>query len=241
VWTPDPKDARAIAAASRVEHVSNTLQELIGSVDAVLLARDDAENHRRFAEPALLAGLPVFVDKPLATSKADAAALLALERYEGQVFSCSSLRYAAELTVGEDDRTAIGEVRLVEAITPKRWETYAVHAIEPIVAAFASEWGSTWRIRAQAIHRVGDLRRLSVELENDALVSITATGRASAPIGFRIHGEAGTREYRFSDSFTAFRASLAAFVEGVHARSPRIPREQTMQVVDCIERGLSSA
>lgn len=238
VWTQDRELSRSIAAASLIANVASAPEDMIGAVDAVLLARDDAENHLRFAAPFLAAGLPLFVDKPLAVRLRDAERLLSLQRYEGQLFSCSALRYAPELQVSADERRKLGRVRLVEATTPKRWETYAAHVLEPIVAAFAAEWGLPFRLRARRVERAGYLHRSTFVLEGNILVSVTSTGAVCAPIGFRLHGETGFQEHVFADSFGAFRAALEAFVSGVRNGQPPIPRAETRQVVSCIEWGL---
>ena len=68
VWTEDINLSKHIAKAANVLHVAEELTDMIGAVDAVLLARDDAENHATFALPFLNAGIPIYIDKPLAYS-----------------------------------------------------------------------------------------------------------------------------------------------------------------------------
>ena len=58
IWTQDISQSKHIAKASFIENVCSSLNELEESVDAVLLARDDAENHLKFAKQFLIAGKP---------------------------------------------------------------------------------------------------------------------------------------------------------------------------------------
>lgn len=241
VWTQDRDLSEHIAQATLIQHVVNTPDEMIGHVDAVLLARDDAENHLRLAEPFLTGGLPIFVDKPLALRLSDADKLLAMQKYEGQLFSCSALRYGAEFQVDAQERAEIGDVRLVEATTPKGWATYAVHVIEPILANFGREWGFPLPTRSRMVLHARDMTRLTVALDGDVVLSVTTTGSAAAPIGFRIHGSKGVREHVFNDSFSAFRAALAAFIQGISTGEVPISRAETRQVISCIEWGLPGA
>ena len=81
-----------VAAASRIAHVVDRLEDMATEVDAILLARDDAETHAAFAAPFLDAGLPIYIDKPLALSIAEAEAMYAREKHEGQIFTCSRAR-----------------------------------------------------------------------------------------------------------------------------------------------------
>ena len=48
IWTQNSELSARIAKASCIEHISSTIVELESRVDAVLLARDDAENHLHF-------------------------------------------------------------------------------------------------------------------------------------------------------------------------------------------------
>ena len=97
IYTQDEDVSNHIAKASKIGKVCSSIEELISSVDAVLLARDDAENRLEFALPIIESGLPVFIDKPFALSKAEADLMLEKQHQETQIFTCSSLRYAREL------------------------------------------------------------------------------------------------------------------------------------------------
>ncbi|MEN8251827.1 MAG: Gfo/Idh/MocA family oxidoreductase, partial [Bacteroidota bacterium] len=71
VWTQDKNLSTHIAKASGIRNVVDSMEDMIGEVDAVLLARDDPENHVKMARPFLDADIPVFIDKPLAITKED--------------------------------------------------------------------------------------------------------------------------------------------------------------------------
>lgn len=240
VYTQDVEVSRSIAAASRIPNIVERPEDLIGAVDAVLLARDDAENHRKFASPFLAAGLPIYIDKPFALSQRDAEELWSLERHEGQIFTCSALRYSPELEIGPEERARIGRVRFIDATVPKKWQTYAVHLLEPIIASFAADWGIPLRVRQRDVAVAGEMRRLTFVLEDDIIVSVTTTGAVSAPLGFRLHGERGMQEHVFRDSFVAFRAALEAFVTGIRTGERPIPRSETQQIVACLEWGMQT-
>ena len=74
---------------------------------------------------------PFFIDKPLALSVPEANEILSFQQYEGQLFSCSSLRYAEEFLPSDEMAKSIGTLKFIEGIVPKFWNTYAVHIIEP--------------------------------------------------------------------------------------------------------------
>ena len=93
----------------------DSIAELVGNVDAVMLESVDGRQHaEQFAQLAL-AGKPVFVDKPLACSAADARKIAELAGAHGTaVMSCSAVRYAA----GISELRGCGEVFSCEAFGP---------------------------------------------------------------------------------------------------------------------------
>jgi predicted dehydrogenase len=233
VWTQDSAVSRHVAQATYIEHVVDRFTDLSGQVDAVLLARDDAETHVEFARPFLETGLPVYVDKPLALSVAEARELIAMQRFPGQLFSCSALRYAPELRLTDAQREQIGEIRCVQGTVPKDWDKYAVHVIEPLLCLLP-ERGSV--VRSQCWHQA-DRRTLHVEFSGGVEAQISTFGEAGAPLGLRVIGSRGWCELLFSDTFRAFKGALRDFVQGVAARDVRIEPAFMLEVAGLIETG----
>ena len=231
VWTQDRTLSESIARAALIEQVVDEPGAMLGQVDGVLLARDDAESHSHFAGPFLEAGLPVYIDKPLATSVAAAEALLALARRPAQVFSCSALRYAVELAMTDDLAEQIGTLEEVEARAPKAWATYAAHAIEPVIA-----WLPHDAVAPLEVAREGTLTAVCA-LIGRVRARFVTTGVADGEVAIDARGSRGAVRLVFEDSFSAFRAALAAFLEQVHTGVEQIPRDQTLAVVRLIEAG----
>src|SRR3989339_1535457 len=71
VWTQDHKISEHIAKASLIDNVVDQLEDMIGRVDAILLTRDDPENHVKMAKPFIDASIPIFIDKPLSITAED--------------------------------------------------------------------------------------------------------------------------------------------------------------------------
>lgn len=86
--------------------------DVVAASDAILVTHREGGRHRALAEPGLLAGLPTFVDKPLATRHADALALLELAGEHGTtVGSCSVLRLLPQVLEAAGPRPACVTVR----------------------------------------------------------------------------------------------------------------------------------
>jgi virulence factor len=118
------------------------IEDLVGRVDAVLIETQDGCDHLAQVLPFIEAGLPTFVDKPLATTTADARRMLEAAQKRGVAFgSASALRYALELQDVHLRGDALGAVLGVDAYSPALVHPrnpglfhYGVHGVEPLFA-----------------------------------------------------------------------------------------------------------
>lgn len=234
IWTQDKEVSDHIAKSSNIETVLINLPDMVSEVDAVLLARDDAETHLRLAEPFLKAGIPIYIDKPLATLRSEAESIYSLEKYEGQIFTCSALRFANEFILNENDWKSIGKLRSIEAHVSGPWNTYAIHIIEPVLNIL----GDGYVLHSAEAKHNGNQVELSVEWDNQARGKFTADPDSNHPISIRIFGELGEKKMVFNDSFGAFRSALLEFVAICKNRKDNHSKDITLRCVDLIEQGL---
>lgn len=233
IWTQDRVQSAHIASASLIPQVVDAPAEMLGQVDGVLLARDDAENHPGFALPFLQAGLPVYIDKPLALSTAAAEKILSEERYAGQIFTGSAVVWAKEMMLDVEAAARIGNVRHVIGVTPKYWDTYAVHVIEPALQVLGLEGPPS---ETEATHQ-NDRTMLNAKWASGQTAQFVALGNLAGPIGLTVFGEAGHSILTFTDSFTAFRTALQKFCLGVRNKQRMFNLPRTLAVTEIIERG----
>ena len=232
IWTQDLELSKHIAQSSNIENVVVNLEEMIGKVDAVLLARDDAKNHYEMALPFLEAGLPIFIDKPLALSEKAVAKFFSAQKYEDQIFTCSTMRYAEELMLSAEEKKEIGKIVHVEASVPKHWKTYAVHLIEPIVA-HNPERGQLLNVFPfikNGIHMA------IIEWEKMSAY-IKVTGTIPTPVKFEYFGEKANIVKNFSDAFSCFKGALKTFVEVINKENPNIEKGETLEIIKILEQG----
>lgn len=236
VWTQDRALSEQIAEAALIPEVVEDPSGLLGRVDAVLLARDDAETHLDLALPILEAGLPVFVDKPLAYCVAEAEQLFAAERYPGQLFTCSSLRFDKGLRLSGTQAVRVGTPRRIEGTIPKSWSKYAIHVIEPSLQILG--WPGE---PAEALtRRTGRATRLEADFPTGEALVVTTFGVEEGPLRLLVTGDDGVVELEVESTFRAFKESLAQFARAVRSRSRLIPREQTLACINLVELGMSA-
>jgi predicted dehydrogenase len=232
VWTQDLASSRHIARAARIPKVARDFRDMLGEVDALLLARDDAEHHLAFAEIFLEAGIPVYLDKPPALSVAALDELFGRAKQPAQIFSCSALRFANELRLSADEARAIGPLKYIAGVTPKSWERYAAHVIDPILSFV----GPGHVTSARPVVDRGAVT-LSVDWSSGLQGEICATGLASGKISLTYQGESGSLEKVFADPFLAFRAALQSFVQGAQQSKSDTPYAHLKSMVELIEMG----
>jgi len=141
------------ASAGRIDKFTAELQdkykiklvdripELCNMVDAILLESVDGRVHLEQARQVFRSKKPVFIDKPLAASFADAKEIARMARESGTPwFSSSTLRYAQAYQQALAD-TAPGKILGAEAYGPASLEPtnpglfwYGIHAVETLFA-----------------------------------------------------------------------------------------------------------
>ncbi len=230
IWTQDESESRKIALATNIKNVTTDLDVLIGNVDAVLLARDDANNHSKYAFPVLEAGLPIYIDKPLAFSRADALSLLSKQEYEGQIFSCSATRYSRDFCIDNERLREIGDTLAIYGQVPKSWERYAIHALEPALRLLEGKG----KLNQYQVWQFFDRTTLSVGYENGVELRVTAFEGSLVPISLIIEG---ILQLTFSDPFFAFKRAIEEFMGGIQAGSGKISSAEMLEVVSLIELG----
>lgn len=228
-WTQDSKETATLCEAACIPNQTDEFAELCEMVDAVIIARDDPDSHIRTALPALEAGLPVFVDKPLTVNYSE---LDTFRPYlqSGQLMSCSGLRYARELDTfrGNPDT---GEVQLVTGVTVKDWERYSPHLLDPLL--------QVTDVRPVAVRHVPSPHEsVIVELSNGASARFDAIGDGPFALDLSVCTDQAITDVAFRDNFVAFRRTLYHFIEQIRTGTPAIPPETTTDVVKTVIAGI---
>lgn len=235
IWTQDYSLSQHIALAANIQNVCLEMKEMIGNVDAILLARDDAENHLKHAKDFLEAGLPIYIDKPFALKKEYAHELWDLSKYEKQVFTCSALKYAKEFQPEALQRNRIGNIRTVWATIPQKWNKYAVHLIESVMNLLPQR-GGVLKVEPLGIE-TEDLEGAQVLWESGITAVFQTFNLPSTPLWIRVLGDKGYQDLTLTDSFGAFKSALEHFVDLINGDKENIPKEFTLEMIQILDKG----
>jgi predicted dehydrogenase len=181
------------------------------------------------------AGLPVFVDKPLADNEPDLETFIAWAEAGKAIMSSSCMRYAKEFMPYRLSTRDLGELRFVSITTPKSWERYGIHALEGIYPILGPGFVSV-RNTGTAERNVVHLRHRSGA---DAVVVASADMLGSFGC-LQLCGTAGHAQVAFKDSFYSFKAQLEAFVSYLRTGLHPFPFAETVELMRLVIGGIRS-
>ena len=236
LWTDRAEEAPPVAAAVLIPHIVKRPQDVIGQVDAVLIATDDGFDHVERARPFVEAGLPVFVDKPLALTLPDLRTFAQWRKAGARLLSSSGLRFAPELdTLLPISPQQIGALRWISAVSCKTWERYGIHLLDPVYRILGGGFVSI-RLEASPGCEIAHLIH-STGVE----VTLPVIKDGGATFGtMHLCGTAGQTHFKFSDTYTGFRRQLVSFIDYVRTGVEPYPFAETFEMMSILIAGITS-
>ena len=226
IWTQDRKLSEHIALASGIDLVVDSLEEMIGKVDAVLLARDDPEQHMAMAKPFLDAGIPIFIDKPL-TINPDELVYFSEQNQNGKfIMSCSSMRYSFECLTMKTELASLGKIELATVVGVKDWTKYGIHMLEALFALLDDPIA----VSVQHISESGkDI--VLVKFENGLLVTVHLFMDIAPTFQLSLYGRNGWQLVEIKNSYSMFKENLTEFIRSVREEKPRLSFGKTANII----------
>jgi hypothetical protein len=238
------------ASAGRVEKFTKELQDrfqvqlvdsiaaLCRQVDVVLLESVDGRVHLEQVRDVMRAHKPVFIDKPLAASLADARQIDQLGRETGTPwFSSSSLRFDEALPGIRSD-ASLGSVFGVESYGPAHLEPtnpglfwYGIHAVEALFTVMGTGCQSVSSVSTPDYD-------LAVGIWNDGRVgSVRGLRKGKEDYGLLIFGEKAVRHVPILD--VSYIPLVRQIMDFFRTGRPPISNRDTLEIMafmDAAER-----
>jgi len=230
-------DARLHAAAS-LDHESgcqwaekagvpylHDIRDLKGEVDGVMvLAPSDPARHVALAEQAVALGVPVYVDKTFAATRADAEAIFALADKAGvPLFSTSALRCADELK-------PLREWDLLQAQAyggGGNFAEYVIHPLEMLISLFGSE------VTDVSVHRTREFHQITLAF-GDRVGTLFCYPNAQR--SFRIVAAREGEVLEQSITSPIFPNLLREIVQFFATRQEPVCRKETLKIIELVEQ-----
>ncbi len=227
--------AESVAVCSLISNVVDRPEDLIGEVDAVIIATDIGGEHLERARPFIDRGIPLFIDKPLADGEADLRAFIKHVEAGSRIMSSSAARYCKEFGPYRASTNDLGKLRLITTTHIKKWETYGIHALEavyPITGPGFVTCRNTGTFERNVVHFTHrDGIDVVIVVSNDMLG------------GYGLLTLAGTErsvQLRSGDAFYAFRAQLVDFVKYLRTGVRPFSFADTVELIRMVIAGTMS-
>lgn len=141
--------------------IVDSIEALLGKVDAVMLESVDGRPHLKQARPVLAAKKPLFIDKPVAGSLADTIEIFRLAHEAGTpCFSSSSLRFGPGIASMRSNEK-VGDVLGCDAWSPCSLEPhhpdlfwYGIHGVEALYTIMGTGCQSVSRVQTDGTELV---------------------------------------------------------------------------------------
>lgn len=237
VWDKERDKAEALATICGIEKVVDKPEDMIGDVDGVLLPDDTSCVHGRLAGPFLDAGIPTFIDKPIAGSLAEARQIVERARKgNAPLMSMSCLRYTDAMLDVLKNKPNWGAPQLVAAVGPDRKDKplhfYGIHIVQVYMVFMG--------MGAQCVHDVGDHDHhiLKIDYADGRKGVIQLTQRMPGYVATGQFTKGGrTVEVRLDRSF--FRM-LQDIIRMFRTKTPPVPIEEMLEIIAILDAAQES-
>jgi hypothetical protein len=213
--------------------IVDSIDALLAKVDVVLLESVDGRPHLEQVRPVLAAGKPVFVDKPVAGTLADAVELYRLaEEHKVPCFSSSSLRFSPGI-LGMRNDPRVGKVQGCAAYGPCELEPhhpdlfwYGIHGVETLFTIMGPGCVSVTRTQT-------DGTELVTGVWDDGRIGTYRGLRAGkADFGALVFGDAGIAP---SGSFAGYEPLLVEIARFFRSGKPPVSAQETLEIYAFME------
>ena len=204
-----------------------TIEAMLPEVDVVMVESVDGRPHLAQAKPAIEAGKPTFIDKPVAASLEDAVAIFDLAKKHGTpVWSCSNLRYNAGVVKAAT--TDVGEVAAVVSYGPASLEEhhldlawYGVHPTEALFTVIGTGCESVVRTHTEGTDVVTGIWK-------GGKVGTLLGLRASKTVyGVKVFGSKAVIEESAGAGYPELMNEMVAFFQ---TKKPPVSAEETLEI-----------
>ena len=208
--------------------IVDSIDELIEMVDAVLLETNDGRPHLQQVLPVLKAGIPTFIDKPVAGSLVDAIAIFeAADRLGTPVFSSSSLRFAKPAQQARQGKL-VGEVLGCQTFGPAKIEPthpdlfwYGIHGVEQLFTVMGTGCQSVSRTST-------DTTDVVVGLWREGRIGTFRGTRAGPHLyGGTVFGTEGQKSSGGNEGYGSLVTEIARFFQ---TGKPPVAADETIEI-----------
>ncbi len=228
-WTQNWEETKNLVEATNIDVACETLEDMFGHVDALILARDDWESHLKISGPFLEKGIPVFIDKPLTMSQDELSYFLPYIE-SGKLMTCSGFRFAHEIQDSIELVHSLEKLNLISGVVLNDLERYGIHLLQPVVGLLRT----LPKIVTVSRHYAGH-ESFTFNFDNELIFHLDCVGNVNKMFNLNFYGKNGKFEIDLTNNYRAFRATLIEFLQMIKTGIPPIKASETLIVVGLLQ------
>ncbi len=235
IYGTDPERTAEVAEKGQIPHIVDAPEAMLGQVDGVACVWRHGSKHLEYALPFIEAGVPTFVDKPLAGNIADATRLVDAAESAGIGFtSFSTLRVSqATLELIAELKKSAGPLACGVVSSPADPESqydgiffYGIHA--------ADMMNAVWDCGCRSVCATSHEQKVVAicKFDGGAVVTLNLPhhDKAKCPFHILAIGKDGWSQ-REIDSATAYYHGMQIFIEAMKTGKWPLSREQILEPI----------
>lgn len=244
IYGTDPGRTKEVAENGKIPNIVSRSEDMLGHVDGVICVWRHGSKHMAATLPFLEAGVPAFVDKPLASSVADARKVIdAAEKARVGLTSFSTLRFAKPTvefiaSLPKEIGVPVSGVSTGPADLKSEYDGiffYGIHAVELMNATFGYGCESV----SATAH--GDNCVVVCTFPGGVVATLNLLGKAAYVFHVSAFGTEGYQDF-LVDSSTAYYDGMQMFVETMRTgKWPFTPDQllEPVKILAAIDRSLA--
>ena len=147
VYGLEEKRTAEVAEKGQIPTIVKRPQDALKMIDAAIVDFRHGSRHWKYAKMCIQAGIPTFIDKPFASSVADAKKIIALAKKKRvPITTFSTIRFGTAMEEFKKQLKGIGKVKALVITAPGSSHDpydgiffYAVHQVELMLEAFGNK------------------------------------------------------------------------------------------------------
>lgn len=224
----DKPDGKTNAQCCEEQHIEllSSQEELIEKSDClIVMSPDNPEMHEELCALALASGKPTYVDKTFAVDRAAAKRIIDMaKKGSTPFFSTSALRYSREYADVQKEG-----IEFIASRGPGMFGNYGIHQLEPIICLMGAGVEKIMYTGTQSTPA------FTLRYRDGRCATMVQLGwECDFGLAINYKGDHARVIQGASDFYQQFIKQLVGFFEdGV----PRVPAEETLQVITILEYG----
>jgi predicted dehydrogenase len=246
IWGQEAERTREVAEAGAIPTIYDAFEAMVPEVDVVFVVDRHGDLHAEHVIPFLKAGIPAYVDKPLAISLGDARAIIEAANANGTFLtSMSSLRITPDTARLAEQAGAIGQIRAAQFAGPCDFGSvyggpffYATHVAEIALRLLGND------IESLTATRTGQTVVIDATWAGDVQATFTYLGDTAYHFGATLFGKEGVVSGAIAANDEGYEAIVTQVLAAIDAGKRPLSDAQLLTpiaVVHAIQQSLAQS